>query len=75
MRPPLLPGLRAVSPVLLLDPRIAFEVGGDITAGSAVPPKVVIHFENPALHFRVVDDQLAQDFKHLRPKRKSKRLA
>lgn len=61
----LTPHLRAVSLPFLLDPGVAFQVGDNITVGSAISSMLIIHLEEPALHFHVVQDELAESMEQL----------
>lgn len=63
--PLLTPSLSAVSLTFLLNPLVAFQMRNNITIGSAISSRFVIHFKQPTPHLHVFNDQLAEDTNHL----------
>lgn len=65
MCPLLTPYLSAVFLTFLQNPGVAFQMQDNITVGSAISSRFIIHFEQPAPHFHVVNDQLTENTDHL----------
>lgn len=65
MCPLLTPYLSAVFLTFLQNPVVAFQMQDNITVGSAISSRFIIHFKQPAPHFHVVNDQLTENTDHL----------